>query len=194
MRARRIQGGRGDTVVKLRPAVPSDLPADVRRSAGFNVEVDIMPGGFVCSASSKGRCTAADVSDAVERRSALHKLFSKEQRAFYAQHAPAGIVLDDLTPLGPTFVLKAAFPAPVSAMSGVAPRRLVAEAWFYPDGSRVLELSTKCLPSETFQTGNELRAYLIGLGIPISENQQAKTRTALDFFRADLQAEAGQRA
>ena len=36
-----------------------------------------------------------------------------------------------------------------------------------------------------------MRAYLVGLGVPISGGQQTKTRTALDFFRAELQAEAG---
>src|SRR5579864_1142821 len=53
-RARRIQGKGGDSIVKLRPIVPSELPADVRRSGGFRVEVDAMPGGFVCSGTMKG--------------------------------------------------------------------------------------------------------------------------------------------
>src|SRR6476659_1879895 len=39
VRARRIQGRSGDSVVKLRPIVPNDLPEDVRRSAAMNVEV-----------------------------------------------------------------------------------------------------------------------------------------------------------
>ena len=30
VRARRIQGGRGDTVVKLRPVVPGELPQELR--------------------------------------------------------------------------------------------------------------------------------------------------------------------
>jgi hypothetical protein len=30
-------------------------------------------------------------------------------------------------------------------------RSVVAEMWFYPDGSRILELSTKCPPSQAFQ-------------------------------------------
>ena len=34
-------------------------------------------------------------------------------------------------------------------------RRLVAEMWLYPDGSRILELSTKCAPAEAFQTAAE---------------------------------------
>ena len=36
VRARRIQGRSGDSVVKLRPIVPNDLPEDIRRSASMN--------------------------------------------------------------------------------------------------------------------------------------------------------------
>ena len=54
VRARRVQGRGDDSVVKLRPVVPSELPADVRTSKGMVVEVDAMPGGYVCSASMKG--------------------------------------------------------------------------------------------------------------------------------------------
>src|SRR6187431_1206745 len=39
VRARRIQGGRGDTVVKLRPVDPADLPDELRRNAAVKVEV-----------------------------------------------------------------------------------------------------------------------------------------------------------
>ena len=35
-----------------------------------------------------------------------HKLFSKAQRAFYAEHAPEGLELDELSVFGPVFVLK----------------------------------------------------------------------------------------
>lgn len=54
VRARRRQGEEGDTVVKLRPVIPSQLPESIRRSDSFIVEVDVLPGGFVCSASFKG--------------------------------------------------------------------------------------------------------------------------------------------
>ena len=105
-RARRIQGKAHDSVVKLRPIVPDELPADLRKSAGMVVEVDAMPGGYVCSASLKGKVGSTDVLDAVAGDRPLRKLFSKEQRAFYAEHAPAWIELDDLTVLCPVFVLK----------------------------------------------------------------------------------------
>ena len=53
VRARRIQGKGDDSTVKLRPVVPDTLPAKLRKSPNFGVEVDAMPGGFVCSASLK---------------------------------------------------------------------------------------------------------------------------------------------
>ena len=46
VRARRIQGGRADTVVKLRPVDPADIDARLRRSGSFKIEVDVMPGGL----------------------------------------------------------------------------------------------------------------------------------------------------
>ena len=56
VRARRIQGGDGDTVIKLRPIDPAVIDKDLRRSDSFKIELDAMPGGYVCSASFKGSC------------------------------------------------------------------------------------------------------------------------------------------
>jgi hypothetical protein len=180
VRARRIAGGRGDTVVKLRPVVPSELPATVRQSMAFKTEVDAMPGGFVASGSMKGRSTGQQISDAVRGAVALRKIFSKEQRAFFADHAPEGIDFDSLVPLGPTFLLKLTF------VPKELQRKFVAEMWLYQDGSRILELSTKALPSDAFQVAAETRAYLLSKGVDLTGVQQTKTRTALEFFRKQL--------
>ena len=110
------------------------------------------------------------------------KLFSKEQRAFYAEHAPEGLALDDLSVLGPIFVLKLKF-APEAF-----DRRLVVEMWLYPDGSRILELSTKCPPAEAFQAAAETRAFLTGQGVDLDGEQETKTRKALEFFSGRLKA------
>src|SRR4029077_7164600 len=99
VRARRIQGKGDGSAVKLRPVVPANLPADLRRSASFRVEVDALPGGYVCSATLKGNADPAEVKAFALGRQPLRKLFSKEQRAFYAEHAPEGVSLDDLTVL-----------------------------------------------------------------------------------------------
>jgi hypothetical protein len=92
--------------------------------------------------------------------------------------------LDSLVPLGPTFVLKATF-EPTELR-----RRFVAELWLYPDGSRILELSTKCVPAEAFQVAAMARAYLISHGVTIASAQQTKTRTALQYYRSQLDAGA----
>jgi hypothetical protein len=182
VRARRVQQKGDDSVVKLRPVVPSDLPAGVRSSPSFGVEVDAMPGGFVCSGSMKGTLGTTEVREATAGDRPLRKLFSKEQRKFYAEHAPDGIAIDDLSILGPIFVLKLKY-----APKGFD-RKLVAEMWLYPDNSRILELSTKCAPSETFQVAAEARAFLAGKGVELGGDQQTKTRKALEFFSKELKA------
>jgi hypothetical protein len=180
VRARRIQGKGDDSVVKLRPVVPHELPEDWRMSPSFGVEVDAMPGGFVCSGSMKAALPAPRVKETVSGARPLRKLFSKEQRAFYAEHAPKGLALDDLMTLGPVFVLKVKFAPPELG------RKLVAEVWLYPDDSRLLELSTKCAPGEAFQVAAESRAFLAERGVDMTGEQETKTRKALAFFAERL--------
>jgi hypothetical protein len=174
VRARRTQGKDDDTVVKLRPVVPGDLAERWRRLPEFVVEVDAMNTGFVCSGSLKG-LARAPVREAFAAGAPLRKVFTKDQRAFYAEHAPEGIGLDDLVQLGPIFVLK---------IKGGVPgfdRKLVVELWLYPDGARILELSTKCAPSEAFQVAAHLRGFLAERAIEPAKGQ-TKTRKALEFF------------
>ena len=182
VRARRIQGRVGDSVIKLRPLDPDRVDADVRRLSGFGVEVDAIPGGFVCS----GRLKCDADSDATRQvllgERSLRKLYTKEQRNLFKAHAPEGIELDDLSALGPIFVLK------LKWQPRDFGRKMVAEMWLYPDGERIFELSTKCLPSEAFDVAAEARVYLAGHGIDLSGEQQTKTRTALEFFSSELAA------
>ena len=180
VRARRVQRKGDDTVVKLRPVVPDELPDELRNSESFGVEVDAMPGGFVCSGSMKGVPRKAAVRDVVTGDQPLRKLFSKEQRAFFAEHAPEGVELDDLALLGPIFVLK------LKMLPEGYARKLVTELWLYPDDTRILELSTKCATSEAFQVAAETRAYLSERGVSLGGEQQTKTRTALEFFSKQL--------
>jgi hypothetical protein len=180
VRARRVQGKGEDSVVKLRPVVPAELPRSLRRSPEFNVEVDAMPGGFVCSGTLKRAVAVGCVKEAVAGARPLRKLFSKEQRAFFAAHAPDGVELDDLAVLGPIFVLKLRFVPKQLA------RKMVAEMWLYPDDSRILELSTKCTPPEAFTVAAETRVFLSGRGVDLAGEQQTKTRRALEFFSARL--------
>jgi hypothetical protein len=184
VRGRRVQRKGDDSVVKLRPVVPDELSPELRQSPNFGVEVDAMPGGYVCSGSMKRTLGTTDVKDAVTGKKPLSKLFSKEQRSLYAAHAPDGLELDSLSILGPILVLKLKF-----APKGYE-RKLVAELWLYPDNSMILELSTKCAPSEAFQVAAELKAFLSQHDIDLSGDQETKTKKALEFFSERLQAAA----
>jgi len=180
VRARRVQGRGDDTVVKLRPVVPHELPDELRESPSFVVEVDAIPGGFVCSGRLKCEAGSDTIRDVLLGERAVRKLYTKDQRALYRAHAPDGIELDDLAVLGPIFVLKLK-----GTPQGFA-RKLVVELWLFPDGGRVLELSTKCVPSEAFDTIAHARAFLAERGIRRVGQQATKTGRALEFFSREL--------
>jgi hypothetical protein len=173
VRARRTRKG-GDTAVKLRPVVPADLPRKLRRSNDFKIELDVMPGAFVCSGSLRIKVDSTDVRDVMQGKRPIRKLFSHEQRSLYAQHAPEGLDLDSLTPCGPINLAKSKF-----SLKGYA---AAAELWFYPDASRILELSIKCAPDEAVQVAAEARAFLSSRGISLTGEQQMKTYKALEYF------------
>ncbi len=88
--------------------------------------------------------------------------------------------LDDLAVLGPIFVLK------LKLAPRTFDRRIVAEMWLYPDGSRIVELSTKCLPGEGLDVAMQIREFLASKGISLEGEQQTKTKTALEFFSSEL--------
>jgi hypothetical protein len=141
VRARRVQGREDDSVIKLRPVAPDQLPDELRRSPGMVVELDAMPGGYVCSATLKNRLGETDVKRRVRGKRRTSKLFSKAQRAFYAGRA---------RPRRP-HAARPDLRAQAQLAAAGFKRKLTTELWMYPDGSHILELSTKCIPSEMFR-------------------------------------------
>jgi hypothetical protein len=91
--------------------------------------------------------------------------------------------MNSLVPLGPAFLLKVRYPPKDFD------RRIDVEMWLYPDGSRIFEISTKCLPREGFQVAAEFRAHLAKCGIEVTAAEETKTRRALEFFSADHRGE-----
>jgi hypothetical protein len=180
VRARRIQDAGADTTVKLRPVVPDELPKSLRKDPAFTIEIDAMPSGFVCSGSLKGVSTNDAVRAAADGRLKMRKLFARGQRDLFDQHAPDGLALDDLAILGPINVLK------LKMIPKAFGRKVAVELWSYPDGSRILELSTKCAPSEGFQVAAEVRARLAANDLDLSGDQQTKTQAALRYFSKQL--------
>jgi hypothetical protein len=65
-------------------------------------------------------------------------------------------------------------------------RKVTAEYWLYPDDSRVVELSTKCMPREAFEVAAETRIFLTKHDIDLSGDQAPKTLKALEYFSEHL--------
>jgi hypothetical protein len=108
-------------------------------------------------------------------------LFSPEQRTFYAAHAPRGLDLDALTVLGPINVAKTKF-----ELDDQLGRTAKGELWFYPDGSRILEISMKCPPDKALDRAAQAMAALTRRGITLTGEQETKTRKALQYFAHQL--------
>lgn len=49
-----------------------------------------------------------------------------------------------------------------------------------------MELSTKCLPSETVDVAAQAREFLSGHGVDLEGEQHTRTKTALEFFSREL--------
>ncbi len=82
--------------------------------------------------------------------------------------------------LGPVSLLKLKFTPEAFG------RKMVAELWMYPDGTRLLELSTKCTPDDAFDVAAKTKAFLSNHGVDLSGAQQTKTRIALQHFAANI--------
>lgn len=178
VRARRTQGRGGDSTVKRRPLDPGSVPAGLRTAAGFSTELDVLPGGYVCSASLRSEVPNERVLGVHRGRTPVRKLFSHAQQAFYLASLPAGPDLDDLVVLGPVHVLKLKLRLPE------LDRRLVAEQWAFPDGSRTLELSARCAPEDAFSVAADVKACLAGRGVDLTGDQDTKTQRAMATFAA----------
>ena len=175
VRARRRQGEEADTVVKLRPVVPAELPKELRRSKMFNVEVDAMPGGFVCSASLKGTADNTEIREVAGGKRSIRKLFSKAQRASMPLMHPTGSsstssrssARSDLQAEDQTEGIRAPARGGALAVSGR-----------FSDRRAVHEGSTL----RAMQVAAEASAFLTGIGVDLEGKQQTKTKTALEFF------------
>lgn len=175
LRARRTQRRADDTVIKLRRSDPADHLTRSPRRPSLQVELDALPGTLAWSAALKRRWCAGAVQAAVGGNAPLRTLFSPAQRALL-RRAAGKVGIDALTVLGPVTVTKL-------RINDVCPgARTALETWRYPDGSQVMELTTKCLPSRAVRIAAATANLLSERGIAPSELQRTKTGTSLVMF------------
>lgn len=187
VRVRSIERKPDDSVIKLRPVVPGELSAALRRSKRFVVEIDGMPGGYVCSGALKERLGVHDVERAMAGERQLSALFSKRQLALLAAHAPAGVGIGNLAILGPIDTRRR------NVVPDGLGRALAVELWTYPDASRIVELSTRCTADQALLVAARTAAVLRAHGVGLAGAQQTKTRATLDYFSGRRSAAARDR-
>ncbi|MEV6637171.1 hypothetical protein AB0M54_41215 [Actinoplanes sp. NPDC051470] len=171
VRDRRL--GRDDAVVKLRPVDPRRVPGWLRSADRFQMEIDALPGHAVCSGALKRRLRRGDVSRALKAGRPLTSLLSARQRKLFARYAPSGVGLRDLVVYGPVDVRKLSI-----KLRGIK-GGLTAERWRYPDGSDLLELSTRCPVDEAEALASRVSRTLRAYGVAPAELQRTKTELAL---------------
>ena len=186
VRARRRQGEEADTVVKLRPVVPAELPKELRRSKMFNVEVDAMPGGFVCSASLKGTADNSEIREVAggERPDPQALLEGPagvlcHPRARRTRARPALRPRADPDPQAEdqTEGIRAPARGGAVAVSGrLSDRRALHEGPALRSHARSPPRRERSSPS---------------IGVDLEGKQQTKTKTALEFFAGAVQSENG---
>jgi hypothetical protein len=164
---------RDDAVVKLRPVVPGRVPGPAAARGRFRMEIDALPGRAVCSGALKKRLGRNEVSRTVAAGRALTKLLSPRQRKLLVKYSPPWVGLGDLTVFGPIDVQRNSV-----RLRGLD-RSLTAERWRYPDGSELLELSTRCAVDHAAAVATRVSAVLRTYGIVPARRQRTKTEMAL---------------
>ena len=164
--------------MKLRPVDPRDVPPRLRRSKRFVVEIDGTPGDFVCSGALKARLGRHAVEQAMAGQRPLRALFSRRQLELLEAHAPVFVGIADLAVLGPIEVRRR------KVVPRGLGRALAVEQWTYPDGSQILELSTRCAAEQALQAAARAAAVLRAHGAGVAGAQRTKTRATMDFFGA----------
>ena len=124
---------------------------------------------------------AGAVKECVGGARPLRKLFSKEQRAFFAEHAPEGVALDDLADPRPDLRAQAQVHAGTSRASssrrcGSIPTSRASSSC-RPSACRPRRSRPSPRPAPTSR----------GTASTSAGEQQTKTRRALEFFAARMQ-------
>lgn len=164
-----------DIVVKLRPMEARAVPRWLRR-ADLDVEIDALPGHRVCSGALKVRLGRRAVARSIASGRPLTELLSTHQRRMIAAYGPDDLDLDALHVFGPVQVKK----------HRVRPhgldRPLTAERWTYPDGSTLVELSTRCAAARAPEVAARMSAVLRAHRVVPDVRQRTKTEMTLRYF------------
>jgi hypothetical protein len=187
-RARRRVGGKHDSTIKFRPVEPDQVPERWRKFAGFKIETDASDRSVVRSASLTMPVRKGLIKQVAAGEEPIGRLFTEEQINFLLSLSNRRFEPKEVVVLGPIEAFRWKFSDPA------LPWPLTAELWRRPDGEQILELSVKSPAIQAAVIYFGFMAFLAELGTERDENQQAKTRWALEYFaqRYEPRARSGE--
>ncbi len=179
-RARRVVGDAHDCTVKLRPVEPADVASKWRKYRGFKIEADASEKGVVKSASFSMPVAGGLIKRVAAGRKPIDAIFTKEQEAFLLAMARRRIDFSTLAVLGPLTAQRWEFEDPA------CPWPITAELWKRADGDLLLEVSIKAPVVQAAAAIGGFMAFLAEVGADRDNEQQTKTRWALEFYAGKL--------
>jgi hypothetical protein len=179
-RARRIVGDTHDCTVKLRPVEPADVASKWRKYRDFKIEADASEKGLVKSASFSMPVAGGLIKRVAAGRKPIASIFSSEQEDFLMTMARRRIDFSTLAVLGPLTAQRWEFEDPA------CPWPITAELWKRADGDLLLEVSIKTPVVQAAAAIGGFMAFLAEVGAERDNEQQTKTRWALEFYAGKL--------
>jgi hypothetical protein len=175
LRARLIKDDTDDSTVKLRP-FPEGEERRWKDMKGLEIELDIVGNAAIRSAKLSVDQERGEITKACDGSRPIRTLFSDEQERLIEAYRPKGISWDDLESLGPIKVLK------WEVGPHAFPHEVTVEEWVMPNADDLVELSIKVEPNAWMEAGKQFHDLLVEKDIQVAGSQQAKTRSALEYF------------
>src|SRR5262249_32943369 len=173
-RARRIKGGQHDSTVKFRPVVPASVSKSWAKFEGFKLEADASEKGVVKSASLTMPVAKGLIKRVVAGKEGIDTLFSSNQIDFLNAIGGQTVAFDDLISFGPLRAHRWCIE------DRGCPWRITLEVWERQDGARLIETSIKCPVAQAAVAIAGFMAFLAEIGAERDQEQNTKTRWALE--------------
>ena len=179
-RARRVVGGDHDSTVKFRPVDPAQVARKWHKYKDFKIEVDASEARLVRSASFSMPLAKGVMKRVASGERSIAAIFTPAQEEFLKTMAGREFEFARLAVLGPLTAQRWQFEDPA------CPWPITAELWQRDDGARLMEVSIKAPIVQAAVAVGGFMAFLAEVGAERDENEQTKTRWALEHYAAKL--------
>jgi hypothetical protein len=171
-----LSDGADDATVKLRPLESSVVDKKWFGLPGFKCERDETMSQAVTSCSMTEEISQKKIDGVAMGARPATDLFTPEQLTFLQVYAQSNVPWDRVVALGP--IRSRTWKAGLKDFE----TELTVEEWTLPNATRFLELSTKVKSESIDEARKTLSEYLAKHKLTVGEDQETKTRLALEYL------------